>query len=58
MINKHSKPVLTSQSVCSPFDLARHVNSRSFQENYTSIAALERHISMGRGNEVAAVLQI
>jgi hypothetical protein len=29
-----------------------------FQENHTSIAALERHISMGRGNEVAAVLQI
>jgi hypothetical protein len=58
MINKHSKPVLTSQSVCSPFDLARQRVDLIFKENHTSIAALERHISMGRGNEVAAVVQI
>jgi hypothetical protein len=28
------------------------------QGNHTSIVAFERHISMGRGNEVAAVVQI
>jgi hypothetical protein len=57
MINKHSKPGLTSQSVCSPFDLARQRVDLIFKD-HTSIVAFERHISMGRGNEVAAVVQI
>jgi hypothetical protein len=33
MINKHSKPVLTAQSVCSPFDLGRQGVNLIFKEN-------------------------
>ena len=58
MINKHSEPVLTAQFVYSPFDLRRQGVNLIFKETILFIAALERHISMVRGNEVDAVVQI